>query len=229
MQIPDKLSKYNLAGKVFGRLFVATFSHYEPKNRSYYWICVCECGAEKKIKGAALRSGVTKSCGCIQKEKAKSAGDRTKTHGMSKTKVYAIWDSMRQRCTNKKRKDYKAYGGRGIAVCGRWASFEFFLEDMGLPPDGMSIDRKDTNGDYEPLNCRWATTKEQAKNTTKTIFLTANGETKCLSDWVEELGISYETLSARLRRGWDEHKAINTPVDKRFSRTNLLRGERGDM
>ena len=223
MQTPNKLSKHDLTGKIFGRFTVDRFSHYEPKNRSYYWVCLCLCGSEKKVKGANLRSGSTKSCGCLQRESARSAGDRTRTHGLSRTKIYAVWDSMHQRCTNQNRSDFKSYGGRGISVCKRWGSFELFLEDMGLPPKGMTLERKNINGDYEPLNCCWETTKRQSRNTTKTIFITANGETKSLPDWAEDLGIPYETLSARLRRGWNQNDAINTPVDKRFSRTNVLR------
>ena len=148
----------DMTGLKFYRLLVV--SHAGKKNatsRSHYWNVVCDCGNSLTVNGSNLRSGDTKSCGCLQREIARAAGDRTRTHSMSKTSIYSIWDSMIQRCHNQNRKDFPHYGGRGIEVCARWReSFDDFLSDMGHRPEGMSIDRIDWDKGYEPSNCRWA-------------------------------------------------------------------------
>jgi hypothetical protein len=132
---------------------------------------------------------------------------------------------MKQRCSNPKKKNFKDYGGRGITVCERWKnSFEAFLEDMGEPPDGMSIDRfPDTNGHYEPGNCRWANAFQQARNTRKSLFLTYKGVTKPLIEWAEEFGFKKTTLIARLRAGMSPEQILETPITRHKShnkRTN---------
>ena len=138
------------------------------------------------------------------------------THGMSKTRVYEIWASMRKRCHSPGGKTFQRYGTRGIVVCERWrASFEAFYADMGEPPDGMSLERIDNNGPYAPENCRWATAKEQQRNRRNTIRLTLDGVTKPLAEWAEVIGISPITLSTRWKRGWTDQQILTTPVQKR--------------
>jgi hypothetical protein len=109
---------------------------------------------------------------------------------------------MHNRCSNPNEPSYKNYGGRGIAVCDRWASFEAFAADMGERPANHSIDRIDNDGPYSPENCRWATKAEQARNSRRTVMLTHEGETLCLKDWSTRLGIPYARMQYRYSRGW---------------------------
>jgi hypothetical protein len=124
-------------------------------------LCLCDCGNQKVISLDSLRTNHTISCGCVNKE----INSKLKTtHGLYKTEGYYSWYNMKQRCTNPNRKCYKDYGGRGIKVCDRWDSFENFIKDMGERPKGYSIDRINSDGNYEPSNCRWADRDTQIKN-----------------------------------------------------------------
>lgn len=135
------------------------------------------------------------------------------------SKCYWAWSRIKQRCYNPKHGKYPNYGGRGIKVCDRWLdSFENFLIDMGEPPSSKhSIDRISSNGDYEPLNCRWATVYEQNINKRNSIIITLNGETKTLVEWSLETGFNYRTLLKRLANGWDINKIFITPPDQRLN------------
>jgi hypothetical protein len=120
---------------------------------------------------------------------------------------------MRTRCTNPNVPNYKDYGGRGIAVCERWRSFEAFLADMGPRPGlGYSIERINNDGDYEPGNCRWADRAQQSNNRRNNRLLTWNGETKTLAEWSRTTGLDYAALLARLNRGWSVERALSTPM-----------------
>jgi hypothetical protein len=155
----------DLSGKAFGRWVVIDYSHKNTRGE-IYWNCVCECGSKKPVTAGSLRKGTSVSCGCLHKE-------AVTTHGMTGTKTFKSWDSMKQRCMNPKSPDYHRYGARGIAVCERWInSFDNFLLDMGLRPDKKTLDRIDVNGNYEPSNCKWSTYSEQNKNQRRYLKVT---------------------------------------------------------
>lgn len=129
------------------------------------WSCTCDCGAVRIVPGRDLVSGKSKSCGCLRDD---HAGDSRRTHGESNSRAYSTWLHMRQRCLSPANFRYPSYGGRGIAICERWNTFENFLADMGHPPEGMSLDRIDNSKGYSPSNCRWATQKMQVHNSRST-------------------------------------------------------------
>ena len=132
-------------------------------------LCKCDCGNEKILFLDAIKRGTTKSCGCLRKESTTDFNRRTKkVHGhrqTKNTKTYTTWLSMKQRCLNPNHTFYSYYGGRNITICDRWkSSFKNFLEDMGERPEGKTLDRINSNGNYEPNNCKWSTSKEQISN-----------------------------------------------------------------
>lgn len=208
--------KLDLVGQRFGRLVVQ--SKFGSVKQKVVWICICDCGKETRVPSAMLRSGNTKSCGCLGIEaRNASASASNRTHGMSRTPTYESWFNMKRRCFEPSHKSYKDYGGRGITVCEAWLKFEPFLASMGECPAGMSIERTDVNGNYEPGNCCWATSKEQGNNRRNNRLLTAFGMTKTLTEWADSTGVSVHALSKRLSAGWPVAKAVSLPMkaDKR--------------
>lgn len=154
----------DITGKRYGRLVVIERANLAPHGH-WRWHVKCDCGNKKSVEQAALISGVTVSCGCYRLERVREAIAICKTtHGKSKTPTYRIWRVMLNRCDHSSQDSYKYYGGRGIKVCERWRKFENFLSDMGEKPDGLTLDRKKSEGNYEPGNCRWATWTEQRMN-----------------------------------------------------------------
>lgn len=162
-------NRINLIGQKFGRLTVLAEGPRgrQPSGQVYrQWICICECGTERTVRTGWIRSGHTTSCGCAGREHRIAAHTK---HGLARRGQqpveYDIWKAMRRRCNNPNSADAKYYHARGIKVCKRWDSFEIFLADMGPRPSAQhSIDRIDVNGNYEPANCRWATSIEQRHN-----------------------------------------------------------------
>jgi hypothetical protein len=127
--------------------------------------------------------------------------------------AFRAWESMFWRCDNPEHEAYGRYGGRGITICQQWRdSFLSFLEDMGDPPKGLTLDRIDNDGNYEPGNCRWATRTQQQRNRTKNRRLTLHGVTLCVAEWAEKLGVKRDVLYDRLRRDWTDEATLTTPV-----------------
>lgn len=209
---PPKQLK-TVAGKRFGRLVATTFAGRTRLSNGalhYHWKCVCDCGNETVVTTTNLKTGHTQSCGCLHKERAaKVTGDRSRTHGKTHTRAHRIWAMMKDRCNNPKSTSYPNYGARGIKVCDRWAnSFELFHQDMGDPPSmNHTLDRIDNDGNYEPSNCKWSTSAEQASNTRFNRNITFQGETRTLSEWARRLGISHSALASRLNK-WPIEKAL---------------------
>jgi len=197
------------SGKKYNRLSVIR-SAGKSADRKVLWLCKCDCGQLCSVEGNFLRSGRKIDCGCG--ESARRSGSQT-THGMSKTATYKSWCGMIERCENESNKRYSSYGGRGIRICDRWRqSFEFFVEDMGIRPDGLSLDRIDNNGDYEPSNCRWANARGQARNRRSNIWVEYQGDRLLISDWAKRLGIQRTTLEYRKKAGWTDKEIIETPL-----------------
>lgn len=189
------MKKVNWLNKKIGRLLVVREIGAIQKNigsrKRVFWECKCDCGNTKNIQSSQLLR--TKSCGCLNKEKI---GALNYKHGEAKkTKENRAWHNIKSRCYCKTNNKYENYGGRGIGVCDRWLnSYEDFLLDMGRSPKNMSIHRIDNNGNYEPSNCKWATNKEQANETTRSVFIEYLGLKLTLKQWSEKLGYSYKTF-----------------------------------
>lgn len=205
----------------YGRLIVIAEAGRD-KGRNRLWECRCDCGSTIKARGFSLKSGRTQSCGCLMREvNAQRIKARSITHNHSYTSTYHIWRTMRDRCYNPSSKVYPRYGGRGIEVCERWRqSFAAFLEDMGERPHGLSIERRDNNGNYSPENCYWATTSAQRRNRRDGLHnITFRGRTMPMKDWAEHLNIPYKTLAARLNDSqWPIEKALTTRLLKNYRR-----------
>lgn len=187
----------DLTGRRFGKLLVLSIS--SSKNNMARWDCACDCGSRTTVYGGNLRRGLSTSCGCY---KAEWTIAQFTTHGMTSSREYRKWCSAKARCFNPKTMRYPHYGGRGITMCAEWRdSFEQFLSDMGKCPEGMELDRIDTNGDYEPGNCRWISRTGNMRNRQNASYATHDGETLPLKEWSERTGIKYETLINRVKRG----------------------------
>lgn len=178
---------------------------FSGSNGHTLWRCRCECGKEKVLPVSSVRSGHTKSCGCYGKEKCKIP----KKHGLSYSHEYKSWSGAKERCINLNNKRYDRYGGRGIIMCDRWAnSFENFFADMGPAPKGCSIDRIDNDGNYEPSNCRWASNKEQANNTSCVKNVLLFGVKMSCRDAAKILGISPSSITQRTKRKKQTHQEV---------------------
>ena len=200
------MSFKDLTGKRFGNLVVIEQTALRASNGSVKWRCKCDCGKEKITAAKNLTSGKVKSCGCLNYE------TKNAKHGLSDTRLYSVWNAMMSRCYNNNSKSYKCYNGRGIAVCDEWHDPKTFVEwsiKNGFK-EGLTIDRKDNNGNYEPSNCRWVTRKAQMNNYSRNHLLTYNGKTQTVKQWADEKGIKYTTLLMRINKlHWSIEQAIN--------------------
>lgn len=179
-------------GDRFGRL-VVTQKVVSPGVWSR-WIVTCDCGTEKMVQSSHLFAGNSLSCGCLRDE---LSSKRNVKHGAVGTAEYSTWRSMKNRCGNSRSKDYPNYGGRGITVCERWSLFENFFADMGVKPEGGSIDRIEVNGNYEPGNCKWATQKEQTENRRSSQHVVFGGERMTVAESARRLGMHRSAIFNR--------------------------------
>ena len=196
-------------GTRYGRLVISECAppYVQPSTgvRQRRWLVRCDCGAEKIVTQHGLRTGKTKSCGCLNEEMKRSRvdhGHACRSDNRKPTRTFNAWRTMLQRCTNPKAEQWKNYGARGITICDRWRqSFSNFLADLGEAPEGMTLERTNVNGNYEPSNCVWASPKEQARNTRRARKVTFQGREMPLKEACEITGAKYSTAYWRLKAG----------------------------
>lgn len=199
----------DLTGQRFGRLTV--LYREGSLNGHAAWMCECDCGKKKVIRSCDMVNGKSTSCGCFHNE---IVAEITKSHELCGTRLYNIYNLMLQRCYNEKATGYARYGGRGITVCSEWHEPENFFkwaQENGYA-DNLTLERINTDGNYAPSNCRWATIKEQQNNKSTNRFLTLNGATHTVSEWSEITGISRSAIRGRLARGWTVEQTLTKEV-----------------
>lgn len=209
-------SRLSIAGQRFGRLRVLESAG--SANGVSRWLCRCDCGNEKVVLGKDMRSGNTSSCGCLSRE---VNGNRT--HGRSQSKPYKVWKSMVKRCVNPKDPAYARYGGRGIVVCSRWrfgegglSGFECFISDMGERPEGLTVERVNNDGNYEPENCRWDTRRAQSRNKRDNGKVKFRGKIYSWAELGDISAASADAVRSRIMyRGWDVERAVSTPSQRK--------------
>lgn len=215
--IPARVKK--LTGQQFGRLEVIAYAGVD-KHGNTMWLCQCTgpgCeGKQVTARGANLKNGHTASCGCLNREQ--STRRRKRTHGLGGHRLYKVWHSMISRCMNPQSKDYARYGGRGITVCETWLGPETglaqFIADMGPAyREGLQLDRRDNDGPYSRANCQWVTRTQNGRNTRRNQVIEYAGQSRCLADWTEALGLNRSSLRDRLERGWPVARALTEGVD----------------
>lgn len=201
-----------LTNKKIDRLLVTELLEDNGNNTNTIYLCKCDCGNTKQYSHSSLMSGRVKSCGCLNKELQQKFKDNLVTHGLSSNPCYRVWVDMIKRCTNENSNNYYNYGGRGITVCNEWLnSFEKFYKDMGeRPGPEYSIDRKDTNGNYEPNNCKWSTDKEQANNRRNNVIIEYLGEKYTMVELCKKLDIDLIYFRNRYYRNFTIDEIINS-------------------
>lgn len=200
-------TRHDLSGQRFGR-WTAVRAVPGKQKWSIMWECRCDCGTVKPVNPKSLKNGESRSCGCYRRT---FSAQKATTHGKFGTPTYRTWAGMWTRCTNQNERCYPRYGGRGISVCDRWKSFENFYADMGEKPKGLTLDRIDSNGDYEPSNCRWASIRTQANNTRRNHRIAFDGKTLTAAQWSRVTGIGAGTILHRIRSGWSPRRALTDP------------------
>ncbi len=203
----------DLTGQRFGRLVVLNREKNRKSNAT--WLCKCDCGNQKIVVGDYLRTGRTKSCGCLDKENRKKP--KKTTHKMSKTRLYTEWLSMRRRCRGNYHES-KNYSEKGISVCEEWKEFEAFAKwalQHGYK-DNLTLDRLDNSKGYYPDNCRWTTMKEQQNNRSNNVMIEYMGQTKTMKQWCEYLGLNYGMVKQRRRYGWEVPRLFEPPHKNQY-------------
>lgn len=207
------MRKLDLTNQRFNKLVALEYSH--KKGSKVMWKCRCDCGNITYVSVSNLRCNRVISCGCYKLEEFSK---RFTKHNQRHTKLYEIWKSMKRRCFNSKNAAFHNYGGRGITVCDDWANdfSTFYVWSMQNGySEGLSIDRIDNNGNYEPSNCRWVDKLTQANNTRANHFVSYNGQKLTVAQLSKKTNMPYQTLLHRINKGWTIEKAITTPIKKR--------------
>ena len=211
--------RIDISGKKFGRLKVIEYSH--TKRKKAYWKYVCDCENICIVEGSKLRNGHTKSCGCILKEINRSR----KINDDVRTRLYKVWRNMKHRCENTNDEHFDYYGGRGIKVCDEWQDFSVFYNwcvKSGYKV-GLTIDRKDPNGNYEPSNCRWITLKEQQRNKRSNVYISCHGETKTISEWSRKIGVSRHSIRYWIDKYSGNGELAILEVEKRVNERRCIK------
>lgn len=207
--LPIHRSFINIQGKKSGRLTVLFY--LGKRSNKHRWACKCRCGKYVSVITYVIHHKKTRSCGCIRVE---GLVKRSTRHGYSSRRqkeisnIYAVWLSMRSRCNHKTHVSYPYYGGRGISYVDRWDEFENFLEDMGEPPPGNTIERIDNDKNYGPENCIWIPAEKQSRNRRNVVLLEFDGKELCVEEWAREIGIRGGRIRYRLKKGWSVEEAL---------------------
>lgn len=218
-----------MVGLRFGRLAVESVAR-EAAWGGFHWFayCRCDCGNPVRVQVGNLRSGNTASCGCLQRERSsETLASMRRTHGEGHRKLYHVWYGVKRRCYSPKDISYCRYGGRGIRVCDEWQRYEAF-RDWALANgyrEGLSIERIDFNGNYEPSNCTWISNTLQARNTRRNRYVEAFGERKLVADWMKDprCVVDHARLHYRLKAGWPAELALTAPSYSVYRRKDARR------
>lgn len=203
--------RFDLTGERFGYLTAVKYAGFI--NGRSGWVCKCDCGNEITAPAHDLLAGKYTSCGCKKKDRI---GNLNKTHGLSKTILYKKWQGMLRRCRDTKYNEFDRYGGRGITVCDEWKTFEPFRDwavENGFS-EGLSLERKDIDGNYCPENCEWIPLSKQSWNTSQTIWVELDGEKMPLMRACEIYKMPRRMVYWRIRNGWNIKDALTTPKKK---------------
>lgn len=209
----------DLTGQRFGRL--AVIGQSSRHNRQVLWLCKCDCGQTTIVTGGNLRSGNTRSCGCLNREtssvRMKSQRHNEGADGHTYTRLYRIWRGLMNRCFNTADLGYSRYGGRGIECCAEWmewAAFQDWAVSSGYQAS-LTLDRIDNNGPYAPYNCRWADVYQQNNNKRNNHYLSCFGERHTVAEWSRITGLKQTTIRQRVAHGWPVERALTEPVNKK--------------
>lgn len=211
----------DLTGMQFERLTV--IKRAPNRGKRVYWLCQCSCENKtiKEVDGVSLKTGHTKSCGCLKREvdnakiKKYNKDIGCEEHNMSQSRLYNIWSGMIKRCYNENSERYNDYGGRGINVCDEWHKSFIAFKDWALSngySDNLTLDREDNEKGYYPNNCRWTTVEKQNNNSRHNRLITMDGVTRNLAEWCRVLDLDYHIVRGRLAKGWDVERALKQPI-----------------
>ena len=221
----------DMTGHIFNGCEVIEKENYKIHDR-VAWLCVCYCGNYFVAAGKSIRNGEIKSCGCLRKEILNSQGKKNKTHGETNNKLYNVWRGIKKRCRIENTSNYKHYGGRGIQVCDEWydsyENFKDWATNSGYK-EGLSIDRIDVNGNYEPSNCRWVTMKTQQNNRRNTKYGEYKGRTMTFSEIAEITGLTLQAIHYRYKHNIDFDKPKKeTPEEELKSNKEIPEGKKSE-